>query len=100
MAKRLTNKQVSPTLSRPKRRATDEMTPTLVPVRLTLKVARAVAKLTQTQLAEAADVDFTTIYKIERGGKRDVRASTLQKLAKALRARGVDVQNPLDLLED
>ncbi len=49
-----------------------------------LRNAREEAKMTQEQLAAASGVSRSTIVALEKGEEKDVKASTLLKLAEAL----------------
>lgn len=58
---------------------------TVVPMkRLTLRQARTKARMTQDQLAAAADIDQTTISAIECGRRTNPSFETVTRLAKAL----------------
>jgi transcriptional regulator with XRE-family HTH domain len=56
----------------------------LMPIKDRLKQLRAVAGLTQQQLAVAAGLSVSAVSQIEQGTNEDPRASTLRALAKAL----------------
>ncbi len=49
-----------------------------------IKICRKKIGLTQEALARKADISYNTIIKLETGGIKDPRISTLSKVAKAL----------------
>jgi transcriptional regulator with XRE-family HTH domain len=57
------------------------------PLRVRIREAREHAGLTQAQLALQARVSASTVYNIERGGRRMINLDVLQSLADALHAQ-------------
>ncbi len=52
-----------------------------------LRSLRTESGLTQTQLGEAAEMPQSSIARLEAGKKSDIRVSTLENLAKALKVQ-------------
>lgn len=58
--------------------------------RVRLRALRSAAQLSQEKLAERAGLNYKHYQEIERGGKKEIRLSTLLKIAEAL---GVSTQH-------
>lgn len=65
----------------------------------TLIEARALVGLTQTQLAEAADVAVSTVSDLERGGNLNPGYALVMRIINALRRAGLKALKPEDVFE-
>lgn len=64
-----------------------------------LSEARALVGLTQTQLAESADVAVSTVSDLERGGNQNPGYGLVMRIINALRRAGLKTLKPEDIFE-
>jgi len=68
--------------------------PAVEALRVNVVVERAIARLSQAQLAERAGISRPTLSKIERGVAPDVSIAIIQRIADALGTRVADLLEP------